>query len=70
MSRFSADDGSTGFMRGMFVLVNYEGSVLWRVPIKLKSACKVSCNSLSYRLKRGWVGLLDVGMGRGGGGRC
>ena len=38
---FSADDGSTGFMQGTYVLVNYNGTVLWPVPVKLKSSCKV-----------------------------
>ncbi|XP_074653007.1 neuronal acetylcholine receptor subunit alpha-10-like [Tubulanus polymorphus] len=37
----NADDGSTGFMAGIHVLVNENGSVLWPVPVKLKSSCKV-----------------------------
>ncbi|KAL4229438.1 Neuronal acetylcholine receptor subunit alpha-7 [Mactra antiquata] len=37
----NADGGSTGFMKGTYVLVNYNGSVLWPVPVKLKSSCKV-----------------------------
>ncbi|GAB1603731.1 neuronal acetylcholine receptor subunit alpha-10-like [Argonauta hians] len=37
----NADDGSTGFMQGTYVLVNHNGSVLWPVPVKLKSSCKV-----------------------------
>lgn len=28
-------------MQGTYVLVNYNGSVLWPVPVKLKSSCKV-----------------------------
>ncbi|KAK3602471.1 hypothetical protein CHS0354_040537 [Potamilus streckersoni] len=37
----NADDGSTGFMQGTYVLVDYNGTVLWPVPVKLKSSCKV-----------------------------
>ena len=37
----SADGGSTGFMYGTYVLVNNNGTVLWPVPVKLKSSCKV-----------------------------
>lgn len=37
----SADDGSTGFMQGVYVLLNANGSILWPVPVKLKSSCKV-----------------------------
>ncbi|XP_060078753.1 neuronal acetylcholine receptor subunit alpha-10-like [Ylistrum balloti] len=37
----NADDGSTGFMQGTYVLVNYNGTVKWPVPVKLKSSCKV-----------------------------
>lgn len=37
----SADGGSTGFMKGTYVLVNHNGTVLWPVPVKLKSSCKV-----------------------------
>ena len=37
----SADDGSTGFMQGTYVLLNYDGIVVWPVPVKLKSSCKV-----------------------------
>ena len=38
---YSADDGSTGFMQGVYVLLNSNGTVLWPVPVKLKSSCKV-----------------------------
>ncbi|XP_071156262.1 neuronal acetylcholine receptor subunit alpha-10-like isoform X2 [Mytilus edulis] len=37
----NADDGSTGFMQGTYILVTYDGTVLWPVPVKLKSSCKV-----------------------------
>ncbi|XP_048780699.1 neuronal acetylcholine receptor subunit alpha-10-like isoform X2 [Ostrea edulis] len=37
----NADDGSTGFMQGTYVLLNYDGIVVWPVPVKLKSSCKV-----------------------------
>ncbi|XP_078331494.1 neuronal acetylcholine receptor subunit alpha-10-like isoform X2 [Crassostrea virginica] len=37
----NADDGSTGFMQGTYVLLNYDGVVVWPVPVKLKSSCKV-----------------------------
>lgn len=37
----SADDGSTGFMRGVYVLINNKGRVKWPVPMKLRSSCKV-----------------------------
>ncbi|KAH3703110.1 hypothetical protein DPMN_078139 [Dreissena polymorpha] len=37
----NADGGSTGFMKGTYVLVNHNGTVLWPVPVKLKSSCKV-----------------------------
>ncbi|KAL5011028.1 hypothetical protein ScPMuIL_013333 [Solemya velum] len=37
----NADDGSTGFMQGTYVLVDHDGYVLWPVPVKLKSSCKV-----------------------------
>lgn len=37
----NADDGSTGFMQGTYILVTYDGNVLWPVPVKLKSSCKV-----------------------------
>ncbi|KAK2146415.1 hypothetical protein LSH36_610g01033 [Paralvinella palmiformis] len=36
-----ADDGSTGFMNGVYVVLNCNGSVLWPVPVKLKSSCHV-----------------------------
>ena len=38
---FSADDGATGFMQGVYVILNANGSIRWPVPVKLKSACKV-----------------------------
>lgn len=38
---YSADDGSTGFMQGVYVLLSANGTVLWPVPVKLKSSCKV-----------------------------
>jgi len=28
-------------MKGTYILVNYNGTVLWPVPVKLKSSCKV-----------------------------
>ncbi|ELT91068.1 hypothetical protein CAPTEDRAFT_159244 [Capitella teleta] len=37
----NADDGATGFMQGVYVLLNSNGSILWPVPVKLKSSCKV-----------------------------
>ncbi|XP_064644534.1 neuronal acetylcholine receptor subunit alpha-10-like isoform X2 [Lineus longissimus] len=37
----NADDGSTGFMQGVHVLLDENGTVLWPVPVKLKSSCKV-----------------------------
>lgn len=37
----NADDGSTGFMQGTYVLLNHDGIVVWPVPVKLKSSCKV-----------------------------
>ena len=37
----SADDGSTGFMQGVYVLLSANGSVSWPVPVKLRSSCKV-----------------------------
>ncbi|WAR04964.1 ACH10-like protein [Mya arenaria] len=37
----NADGGSTGFMKGTYVLVNHNGTILWPVPVKLKSSCKV-----------------------------
>ncbi|KAI0227983.1 Neuronal acetylcholine receptor subunit alpha-10 [Lamellibrachia satsuma] len=37
----NADDASTGFMHSVYVLVRHNGSVLWPVPVKLLSSCKV-----------------------------
>ncbi|KAK6182810.1 hypothetical protein SNE40_010405 [Patella caerulea] len=37
----NVDDGSTGFMQGSYVLIHSDGTVLWPVPVKLKSSCKV-----------------------------
>ena len=42
----SADDGSTGFMQGVYVLLSANGSVSWPVPVKLRSSCKVMSQNI------------------------
>lgn len=37
----NADDASAGFVHSVYVLVTHNGSVLWPVPVKLLSSCKV-----------------------------
>jgi len=37
----SADDGASGFLQGIYVLLSSNGTVRWPVPLRLKSSCKV-----------------------------
>lgn len=37
----SADDESTGYLQGIYVLLKSSGTVVWPIPIRLRTSCKV-----------------------------
>ena len=48
----SADDGATGFMSSVYVVLNANGTVLWPVPVKLKSSCHVDITYFPFDEQR------------------
>ena len=59
---FSADGGSSGFMRGTYVQIQSNGRVLWPVPLRLRSSCSVRITYFPFDSQVGHVTLGDIAL--------